>query len=1280
MKPLSLQVQVAGGAPRIEIYPFAEVILGSDTEAGVFSLPYEGVAPRHAWICLQDGILFVEDLGSAGGTLVNGMAITGRVEVHCPASVHVGEVTVVVGVADESATVEEGETRPVALAAAQTVESDSTSTLRLVHDAAANARQPTASVSSDMTGRIHHLPPEGHGQKEDPVINAEEEMLVSEQTIAFAMDTMDTVEAEMEPRLPASVDYDVKEEIAKGGMGKIFAAQDPKLERIVALKVSTVKDRKEDAQFFTEAKVLAQLAHPNIVPIHNLGMDGMGRPFYSMKLVKGRTLQSILKLLRSGDAATLAAYPRSRLLSIFCKVCDAVGFAHASGYLHRDLKPENIMVGEFGEVLVMDWGLAKRIRGSGVHSTAAGNEPEELEKLAYIEGTPQYMSPEQADGVYGGLDERSDIYSLGGVLYAILTMRPPVSGASVNEVLEKVRKGETTTMALPRGSLADRGPAHLDEPVPESLRAVTLKAMACDREKRYPNVAALVKDIDAYQNGFATSAEDASMWTQIRLFVNRHRAASALAAALLVGGVLFTVRLAASESLARANALRADASAEEAKEQAALAKTNATRAEEKAREALLEKESAQRFAASAQIALAEVAEQKMNTGAMLSALEKVPEGLRNQEWRYLNARIDDGAFVVQAKNLSPWNDCVPSPVTPGVLVTLQADGWIRTLNLNSGGMEDLFNVADYGGYGVLRVSEDGQTVVVKYPPKGSIAQKVAVFQLRGGKKKFAIENLGIGAIKLNAQGNLLMVFSRTGVTTHAILVYEMQSGSLLWQMPCETPFDADFSEDGKNIDFVSGKDGYLESFSATKGELSRARITFDTKGASALGKVLSLQGKFIFQKRGPTLRVIDWTGGNRSLDVGLRSGSEELSDFLLLPKSSILVTLTPMTDTSAALEFRDSVSGLPIKSIPTMIERKNAREWRLCASPKSDQVAVFRGAIMKVWAAKRFNEGTKMGTDASTGGVGFVFLDGPDRILHSTRRPNEAGEDTLALDLWRNSPAGFEKQANVWVEKNSGFSEMISTNRRGNTVAEMILSGDKALLKTYSVGSQGLQETLRQPAQKGDDRSFELSPKGERYWWVGGFYETATGKLLKKTATPKVERGLKDQKFPQNVHWTDDSHVVDLALVKEEGANIGSEKAFLLWSVEDEKAVTSVPALDALCHSVAFDGQTIVEGGEDQRIRIRDAKTLMVKQVLRVHEGPVNDVACHPTLPLVATASSDWTVKIWDLRTNAMVEEFSIFSELPIRLKWSPDGTVLSLLTRTQHYFVKPKVCQNGAQ
>ncbi|NBQ40778.1 MAG: serine/threonine protein kinase, partial [Alphaproteobacteria bacterium] len=152
-------------------------------------------------------------------------------------------------------------------------------------------------------------------------------------------------------------EYTLVKEIARGGMGQIYFGEDPQLKRQVAVKVSSVSEGGEDARFSKEAEVLAQLAHPNIVPIYNIGVDARRRPFYSMKLVKGRTLQAVLDAIREGDAAAAGEYPRATLLTIFRKVCDAMAFAHAKGVLHRDLKPENIMVGEYGEVLVMDWGL-----------------------------------------------------------------------------------------------------------------------------------------------------------------------------------------------------------------------------------------------------------------------------------------------------------------------------------------------------------------------------------------------------------------------------------------------------------------------------------------------------------------------------------------------------------------------------------------------------------------------------------------------------------------------------------------------------------------------------------------------------------------------------------------------------------------------------------------------------------------------------------------------------------------------------------------------------------
>jgi serine/threonine protein kinase len=211
---------------------------------------------------------------------------------------------------------------------------------------------------------------------------------------------------------PLRGSYTLVREIARGGMGQIYSGEDPQLKREVAVKVSSLSEGGEDPRFTKEAEVLAHLAHPNIVPIYNIGVDGQSRPFYSMKLVKGRTLQAVLNAIGDGDIEAGKEYTRAALLTVFRKVCDAMAFAHAKGILHRDLKPENIMVGEYGEVLVMDWGLAKVLgdREASVEVTPASDTGDYgMTMEGEVMGTPQYMSPEQAEGMVAELDARSDI-------------------------------------------------------------------------------------------------------------------------------------------------------------------------------------------------------------------------------------------------------------------------------------------------------------------------------------------------------------------------------------------------------------------------------------------------------------------------------------------------------------------------------------------------------------------------------------------------------------------------------------------------------------------------------------------------------------------------------------------------------------------------------------------------------------------------------------------------------------------------------------------------------
>ena len=208
--------------------------------------------------------------------------------------------------------------------------------------------------------------------------------------------------------------YEIHELLGRGGMGAVYRATDTTLGRDVALKVLTVSGDSPDiaARLAQEARVLARLEHPGIVAVHDAGTLGDGRPYYVMRLVNGRRLDHYARDAGRGD-----------LLRAFLSVCDAVEYAHARGVIHRDLKPANIMIGEFGEVLVLDWGVAK-VRGETRHSLA---HPGAADTTAdgLVVGTPGFMAPEQAAGGAVNADERSDVYGLGAVLAAIIQPAPP---------------------------------------------------------------------------------------------------------------------------------------------------------------------------------------------------------------------------------------------------------------------------------------------------------------------------------------------------------------------------------------------------------------------------------------------------------------------------------------------------------------------------------------------------------------------------------------------------------------------------------------------------------------------------------------------------------------------------------------------------------------------------------------------------------------------------------------------------------------------------------------
>lgn len=391
--------------------------------------------------------------------------------------------------------------------------------------------------------------------------------------------------------------------IARGGMGAVHEAEDLKIKRTVAMKVILPAKRVSTEtllRFLQEARVIGKLEHPNIVPIYDLGLDDQGQLFYTMKRVQGRTLHQILVEIQSSQNDHPSAPSLSQLLTIFQKVCDAISFAHSKNVVHRDLKPENIMVGEFGEVLVMDWGLVKilsndpqvpDLNSSSFQETMALETSKAVRTIdGRIMGTPHYMTPEQAEGRVRDIDERTDIYALGGILYSILTLQPPIKGGDFKAILERIRTGgirppsafnwirsrrsfaprseifrrlaklgaqftrlasravvseEAAREAPPKTSPYVRRVVRLShcpgEKIPKALSAVAMKALANKPGDRYQTVQELQSEITAYLAGFVTAAEEAGPARQFILFLNRHKttaAASIIIATLLAGFVL----------------------------------------------------------------------------------------------------------------------------------------------------------------------------------------------------------------------------------------------------------------------------------------------------------------------------------------------------------------------------------------------------------------------------------------------------------------------------------------------------------------------------------------------------------------------------------------------------------------------------------------------------------------------------------------------------------------------------------------------------------------------
>jgi len=333
--------------------------------------------------------------------------------------------------------------------------------------------------------------------------------------------------------------YEPVEELARGAMGAILRVVDRDLGRELAMKVMLARgdatsegaERQTGpdvvARFVEEARVTGRLEHPGIPPVHDFGVDSEGNFYFTMPWIRGQTLREVFRRVRAGEPG----WTRARAVGLLLQVCDAVAYAHAQGVVHRDLKPRNVMVGEFGEVFVMDWGLARdRARQEVSDIRIASPEEDKSSPIrtcqGVVIGTPCYMSPEQARGDSERVGPGTDVYALGAILYELLTEHPPYlptgSRSSGHEILRLVRS------EAPAAVLAER------KEVPPELAAICNKAMAREVEARYADVAQLAAELRSFQEGRVVQSYATGPWVELRKWIGRNRAVAFLAGLLLV--------------------------------------------------------------------------------------------------------------------------------------------------------------------------------------------------------------------------------------------------------------------------------------------------------------------------------------------------------------------------------------------------------------------------------------------------------------------------------------------------------------------------------------------------------------------------------------------------------------------------------------------------------------------------------------------------------------------------------------------------------------------------
>mgnify|MGYP003671605389 CR=1 FL=1 len=845
-------------------------------------------------------------------------------------------------------------------------------------------------------------------------------------------------------------------------------------------------------------------------------------------------------------------------------------------------------------------------------------------------GTPQYMSPEQARGEIDELEERSDIFSLGGILYSILTLRPPVEGNTLKEVLEKVKSGEITSptdlqVTTTRKSAVTRKgdvlEAKLIKPlshvdggrVPTALSSVVMKALRLDKVQRYQSVAAFSADIEAFQGGFATKAEQAGLAKQLVLLIKRNKGIFTTAAAawfiVTALAVWFVFNLRTKEQ--RAKNAEASAVQKAAETSKALARSA--------------------------LSLAEAALREGNGPAMRTALQDVPENQRDSTWRYLFGQSDSSFATLDFGG--GIDDVAAHPRLPHVFAMVDHSGRVTMLNVRTGERLLEFKVdglVDHARFYRMALSRDGERIAIG---TGFKQARIAVHDARDGRKIFGSESRNATVLALSSDGRLLLQGGQKDQEEGAppyLTLRDATSGDILWTVPVpDQPRSLRFLADARQI-LVQAHHSPPMILSIADGSLLR-KLAPDPADIAAL----SPDGRSVVTvNRESVVLGVNLDGEGTEFEVSSGDKYERTEwNWLKVAFSGSgdrFVTVIPLGDGRQAIRVWDAETHAPRQ----ILLGGMGRMLGAAIHPLSGELIVC-GPQTRAWSL----DGARWTfRDQSRRPSSVAFWGSDDLILTSA---NDAGKMSLY-------PLEGEAPSAIWAS-HSGDSNRVAAVSADGQMAAVGLKFVRALRRegreVREVGGFEHEYQFKKiRLSTNGDHAAILRDMGQNVQ----LYETATGKR-------PVELNMTDLKRFFDLAWLRDRHLLGLAVARGNRGGSGAEEQIVVWDTTTGKILrraTNPSAMDVL--AVAPDGSRFAEAGADKSVRIRDAATLSVLKEFRAHDGPITALGWHPTRAILATGSEDLSVRLWNLETGEQIEELRGPLVAPNDLVFSPGGRRLA--------------------